>query len=148
MGFFDKLASAFKEGFADLEREFARVTSRPTFERVCQAAFLIARADGSFDPFEKAMLQKVIAAKLPHFKAAEIADAIVSAEAELAFTVEGGIAMLLANITKARGTDDAPLIMLVAVAIGAADGEFDDTEKGVARQIAAALGLDPAVYNL
>jgi len=148
MGFFDQLAGMGKQLFADAEREFGRITGRETFNRVCQAAFLIARADGSFDPSEKAMLQKVIASKLPHFKAADILKAIDDAAAELEFTVEGGVQMLLANIGKARGTDDAALIMLVALAIGAADGNFDDDEKKVAGQIADTLGVDRGKYGL
>lgn len=148
MGFLDRFAAAIRGAADDLDREFARVTERGTFQRVCQAAFLIARADGSFDPTEKTVLQKVIAAKLPHFRAADIATAIEQAEEELAFTVEGGIGMLLTNIGRAKGADAAPLIMLVAVAIGAADGTFDEDEKRVARQICVALGLDPASYQL
>lgn len=148
MGFFDRLADAGKALLADAERMAGRITGGATFQRVCNAAFLIARADGSFDGSEKAMLQKVIAAKLPHFKAADIVAAIDRAEGELAFSIEGGVQMLLAEIGKAKGTDEAPLIMLVALAIAGADGNFDDSEKAVARELCDVLGLDRARYHL
>lgn len=148
MGILDKLAAAGKNILADAERQFGRVSDRATFERVCQAAFLIARADGSFGTAEKSTLQRVISAKLPHFKAADILAALTAAEGELAFTAEGGTQMLLANIAKAGGTDQAPLIMMVAVAIGAADGDFDADEKAVARKIADALAVEPGCYGL
>jgi len=148
MGFFDRMAEAGKSLLADVERATGRITGRETLNRVCQAAFLIARADGTFDPSEKAMLQRLVAAKLPQFTGADISAAIDAATAELEFSVDGGIQMLLASIAKAKGTDQAPLIMLVAVAIAAADGDFDDAEKAVARQIAAVLGVDPSGYGL
>jgi tellurite resistance protein TerB len=148
MGFLDRLSALGKNFLADAEREFARVTSRHTFERVCQAAFLIARADGTFDDAEKAMLVKVIGTKLPHYGPKDIACAVDAAASELAFSAVAGIAMLLNNIGKAKGSDEAALIMLVALAIAGADGDFSDTEKAMARGIADALGLDPKKYEL
>lgn len=148
MGFFDKLSALGKDLFADAERAFRHVTTRKEFAQVCQAAFLIARADGSFDPSEKAMLQKLIAAKLPQFGPRDILEAINDAEATLAFSVDAGVQMLLANIGAAKGTETAQLIMLVALAIAGADGNFDDDEKRVAREIATVLGLEPGKFGL
>lgn len=148
MSFLDRLADIGKNFLADAEREFARVSTRTTFERVCQAAFLIARADGSFDASEKAMLQKVVSSKLPHFKGTDIAAAINAAEDELLFSDVAGIATLLANIGHAKGSSDAQLIMTVALAIANADGLFDEDEQKMAARIAAALGLAPAEYGL
>jgi tellurite resistance protein TerB len=148
MPFMDQLRGLAATIFSDAERAFGRVTSGPVFERVVQAAFLIARADGSIDDSEKAALQGVIASKLPHFKAPDIMAAIAKAEGELAFSEVGGIQSLLANIAKSAGTDSAPLIMVVVLAVANADGDFAESEKVVARQIATRLGLNPSDYGL
>jgi len=148
MSFLDRLADIGKNFLADAEREFARVSTRTTFERVCQAAYLIARADGSFDGSEKAMLQQVITTKLPHFKGADIKTAIDAAEGELLFSDVAGVATLLANIGQAKGSRDARLIMTVTLAIANADGTFDEAEQKMAARIATALGIAPAEYGL
>lgn len=148
MSIFDRIIKIGNDLIGEAEKEFSRLVDKGSFDRACQAAFLIARADGMFDDKEKAALQKILSSKLPNFKAADILAAIQRAQEELIFTVEGGIGSLLSNIARSKGTDDAALIMLVAVAIGAADGDFDDAEKAMARRIADALGIPHSQYGL
>lgn len=148
MGFFDQLKGAGRALFDDLDKTFGKVTTVHAFTRVCQAAYLIARADGTIDNSEKATLQKVIAKKFPHFKGADIAKAIADADDELSFTVDGGVQMLLGNIAKSAGTDEAAVIMVAVLAVANADGNFDDSEKAMAKQIASRLGLTPSDYGL
>ncbi len=42
----------------------------------------------------------------------------------------------------------ARLIMRLIIAIAGADGNFDESEKKVARKIAMELGLNPAEFEL
>ncbi|MDE7064916.1 MAG: TerB family tellurite resistance protein, partial [Desulfovibrionaceae bacterium] len=44
--------------------------------------------------------------------------------------------------------DEARLVIRVCCAIGAADGNFDDDEKAVVREICAELGQNPADFQL
>ncbi|MBF0101788.1 MAG: tellurite resistance TerB family protein [Desulfobacterales bacterium] len=44
--------------------------------------------------------------------------------------------------------EEAKLMVRVCCAIGAADGNFDDTEKQIVRDICAELGLNPKDFNL
>ena len=44
--------------------------------------------------------------------------------------------------------EEAKMMVWVSSAIGAADGNFDDTEKEVVREICRALDLDPKEFQL
>ena len=44
--------------------------------------------------------------------------------------------------------DQARAVVQLAVVIANADGEFDEKEMGVVRQIAQALKLDPSEFNV
>ncbi len=148
MNFMSNLRGLGKSLFDDVEKTLGRVTSQGAFIRVVQASYLIARADGTVADAEKAALQKVLAKKFPHFKAADIIKAIADTDEEFAFTVEGGIGVVMANIAKAANTDEAPVIMVAVLAVANADGEFDEAEKLVARKIADRLGLTAGDYGL
>lgn len=148
MGFFDALKGAVSSIAADAERALNRSFGKATFERVVQAGYLIAAADGNVDDSEKVTLGKVIQRKLPQFKPSDVAKAIEAAADECALSAVAGKMALKENISKAAGTDDAKTIMLCVLAVADADGEFADSEKKVAREICQSLGLRAADYGL
>ncbi len=148
MGLFGSIMKAGGSLLASAESALAKITTADTLNRVCQAAFLIANADDNFEDSEKQMLQKVVARKLPHFKNAEIANAIDAAVDECAFSKVAGKLNLMENIAQARGTDDAKLIMLAVLAVANADGDFSKVEMDIAREICSKLGLRTSEYGL
>jgi tellurite resistance protein TerB len=55
----------------------------------------------------------------------------------------------LAAIGKLRSKPaEARLLVRVCCAIGASDGNFDETEKQAVKKICKELGLDPAEFDL
>lgn len=65
------------------------------------------------------------------------------------FDFQIGQAEALKNISKIKGKDGAGrLLVRVACAIGASDGNFDNKEKAVCRLICLELGLPPADFEL
>lgn len=126
---------------------FGRIKDRATFRRTVYACYLIGRADGNFDTTERQAIGALIQQKLPQFKLEDIMKEIEAADAKLAFDETMGAQELMAEIGKATG-DAAELVVQAACYIGAADGEFDDAEKTVARQIAERMNLNPANYGL
>lgn len=142
---------AFKKLISDVAGEaetlFARVTDKRTFMRVVYAAYLIARADGDFDSSEKSALAKLIDRDFPQFSINDILSALDEAESRVAFDENMGVMEILSEIGKATG-ESADLIMRTSCYIGAADGNFDDDEKAVARQICERLNISPGTYGL
>ncbi len=60
-----------------------------------------------------------------------------------------GEADCLGAIGKVKGKpQEARLLVRVCCAIGASDGDFDNTEKQAVRKICKELGLDPADFDL
>ena len=144
---FGSLKSMLDDARAKGDTLFGRIKDRATFRRTVYACYLIGRADGNFDAAERQAIGALIQQKLPQFKLADIMKEIEAADAKLGFDVTMGTQELMAEIGKATG-DSAELVIQAACFIGAADGEFDDAEKTIARQMAERMGLSPANYGL
>ena len=144
---FGSLKSMLDDARAKGDTLFGRIKDRATFKRTVYACYLIGRADGNFDAAERQAIGALIQQKLPQFKLADIMSEIEAADAKLGFDVTMGTQELMAEIGKATG-DSAELVIQAACFIGAADGEFDDAEKLVARQMAERMGLNPGNYGL
>ena len=144
---FGSLKAMLDDARAKGDTLFGRIKDRATFKRTVYACYLIGRADGNFDASERQAIGALIQQKLPQFKLADIMAEIEAADAKLGFDETMGTQELMAEIGKAKG-DAAELVVQAACYIGAADGEFDDAEKAVARQIAERMGLNPGHYGL
>lgn len=126
---------------------FNRIKDRTTFNRVVWACFLIGRADGNFDAQERQATAELIREKLPQYSLDDILAAIAKAEEKLNFDANMGTLEVMDEIGKAKG-EAAEAIIRAACYIGAADGDFDDTEKGIVRQLCSRMELNPANYGL
>lgn len=138
----------FIEGVAEEgETLFKRVKDKALFRKIVSAAFLIARADGNFDASEKSALGNYISKKLDQYGISDILEILSICEEKVAFDVSMGVQEILDDVCTATG-DDAKMIIRIACYIGAADGDFDDDEKAVARDMAKRMGLNPTDYGL
>lgn len=126
---------------------FNRIKDRTAFSRVVWACFLIGRADDNFDAQEKEATAKLIREKLPQYTIDDILEVIASAEKKIDFDANFGVMEIMDEVGKARG-EAAEAIIRAACYIGAADGDFDDTEKGIVRQLCSRMELNPANYGL
>lgn len=148
MGFLSSLSGIAKNVMADAEKALSRMSDKGTFERCVQASFLVALADGNVSDEEKVTLGRVIARKLPSFKASEVAKAIEGCAEECSLSMVAGKVALMENISKAAGTDGAKVIMLGVLAVANADNEFAPSEQAIAREICRKLGLSTSEYGL
>lgn len=149
MGFLDSLKTLGTNFLANAETALSRVSDKGTFERVVQASYLIAAADGNVDDNEKITLGKVIQRKLPNFKPQEVAKLIEACADECALSLVAGKLSLLDNIQKASSNPEgAKIIMLGVLAVANADGEFSPPEQTMARDICIKIGLSPRDYGL
>lgn len=124
-----------------------RLKDKSTFRRIVYSAYLISRADGDIDAEEKNALAKFIAKDFSHFKINDILNIIKQCDDKMDFDETFGYQEIMDEIAKASG-DDAEQIVRLACFVGASDGNFDDEEKIVARDIAKRLAIDPARYGL
>ena len=145
---FASLKSFASSLLADAETLFNRISTSDQLDRVTAAAALIAYADGTCDADEKQKTIKVIQVKLPHFTVADIAKSWKKAEASIDLDYDFGKSDLLSVIAGANGSDEADLLLRVGILIGGADGDFDDDEKTVVREMCGVLGAKPATYGL
>jgi tellurite resistance protein TerB len=136
--------------FADFKASAAKKISQfknSTFkDGVLSAAALIVAADGKVEASERAKVVKFVGSSelLASFDAGDLGsqfnDALSKAEDEFK-RID-----LLRAVGKLKGSDGADTAMRVVLILANADGVFDDSEKRVAREIAAALGLKADDY--
>lgn len=134
-----------------LTTEVAKFKNRTFMESVANACALISAADGEVKSEEKMKMVGFIS-NSPELKVFNLADVIKvfnDACAKFEFDFQIGQAEALKAISKVKGKDgEARLLVRVACAIGASDGNFDDKEKAACRLICLELGLNPADFEL
>ncbi|WP_158262377.1 MULTISPECIES: tellurite resistance TerB family protein [Pirellulaceae] len=144
---FPMFTDFFKSVRENSAATFSRIKDRTAFNRVVWACFLVGRADGDFDANERKATAALIHEKLPQYSLDDILEVIAKAEAKIDFDPNLGAMEIIDEVGKARG-DAAEAIIRAAVYIGGADGDFDDTEKGIVRQLCSRMDINPANYGL
>lgn len=147
MGLFD----TFKGLVSNLNNEVAKFQNADFLDATIASAIAVSAADGTIDSSEKDKLIKFVSVhdSLKLFKSSDVA-AIATKYIDL-FSFDNGIGMqaVLKSVAKLQGKEDqATTMVLVACAIGNADGDFDDSEKAVVRKIAQEVGLSPSKFNV
>ena len=135
----------------NLTAEVAKFKNRTFMEAVVAGCALVAAADGTVDASEKQKMAAFLerSDELKHFDIRQVIEVFNKAVGDFEFDQAIGKTNALQTISKVRGKDDqARVIVRVVCAIGAADGDFDDDEKAVVREIALELGLKPEEFDL
>ena len=134
-----------------LTTEVGKFKNRAFMEAVTNACAMIAAADGDISSAEKMKMTGFIK-NSPELKVFNLTDVIAifnDACGKFEFDYTIGQAEALKVISKIKGKDgEARLLVRVACAIGASDGDFDDKEKAACRMICSELGLNPADFDL
>ena len=134
-----------------LTTEVAKFKNKNFMEATASACAMIAAADGEVSSAEKQKMSGFIS-NSPELKVFNLSDVIKSfneACSKFEFDFQIGQAEALKVINKIKGNDGAArLLVRVACAIGASDGNFDEKEKAACRLICLELGLNPADFEL
>lgn len=147
----DRFATWVKETASNLKTEVSKYKNRTFLEAVVAGCALVSAADGVISPEEK---QKMIgfmkrSDALNVFDISEIIPLFEKYADAFGFDPVIGKGECLQTIAKLKKDVDASrLLVRVCCAIGAADGNFDDDEKAIVREICAELGLNPADFSL
>jgi len=134
-----------------LTAEVSKFKNKTFMEATVAACAMVAAADGTVSSDEKQKMAGFIrnSDELKHFSMTEVIAFFEKIVANFDFDVEIGRAEALKVIGRLRGNEEQARIMVrVACAIGASDGNFDDGERGVVRTVCKELGLNPSDFDL
>jgi len=134
-----------------LTTEVSKFKNKNFMEATAAACAMIAVADGEVSSSEKMKMTGFInnSPELKVFNLSDVIKAFNDSVSKFEFDYQIGQAEALKVINKIKGNDGAArLLVRVACAIGASDGNFDQKEKAACRQICLELGLNPADFEL
>ncbi|MDX1655394.1 MAG: tellurite resistance TerB family protein [Candidatus Competibacteraceae bacterium] len=151
MGFFDDVKARYQEVSANIAKEVGKFKNRKFMEAAVASSVLITYADGQARPEEKqGMLQFFRTSDaMKHFDAQEVKTLYETYCAKVADDFDFGKMDLMQVVGKLRGQEaESRALVRLCIIIGNKDGDFDQREKEVAREIARDLKLDPTEFGL
>ena len=134
-----------------LTAEVSKFRNRTFMEATVAACALVAAADGTISTEEKQKMSGFIrnSDELKHFAMPDVIAFFEKVVGNFDFDAGIGRAEALKVIGRLRGKEEQARVMVrVACAIGASDGNFDQRERAVVRGICVELGLNPADFDL
>ncbi|OCT16699.1 Tellurite resistance TerB [Paenibacillus pectinilyticus] len=137
-----------KQGLTDQVKKFK---NKDFMEAVVAGCAIVAAADGSIDANEKQKMAGYMS-RSEELKVFEMGDVITRFNhyaGNFEFDAMIGKQEALKSIAKFRSKPEIGRVIVgVCSAIGSADGDFDDKEKAVVRDICNTLGLNPSEFSL
>jgi tellurite resistance protein TerB len=141
-------ASKAREG---LTQEIGKFKNKDFMEATVAGCALVAAADGSVSSEEKKKMLGFIQAsdELKVFDTSAVIAFFNQVMAKFEFDADIGKVEALKIIGRLKSNAPAARTMVrVCCIIGASDGNFDESEKAVARTICTELGLNPSEFGL
>lgn len=138
LGAFGSFLSKARESLAG---NLSKLKGQAALDRLAACAFLIANADGDIDADETAKFVDIVKRNAPQYSQDDARAAFNRAK-------ETGDTGVLLNLISAAPAEEGETLVMAAVAIGGADGEFDDDEKAMTRSICTQLFIPPAKFGL
>ncbi|MBC6478232.1 MAG: tellurite resistance TerB family protein [Hormoscilla sp. GUM202] len=135
----------------NLQEAVGRFKNKEFLEAVVAGCALVAAADGHIDPSEKQKMTGFIerSPELRVFDMREVLEKFNKYASDFEFNFDIGKRQALNAVVKIRENEEAAkLLVTVCCAIGAADGNFDDDEKNIIREMCKELTLSPAEFKL
>lgn len=147
----DRFSNWVKETSSNLQSEVLKYKNKDFLEATVAACALVAAADGNITSEEK---QKMIgfmkqSEALSVFDTGEVIKLFEKYTSNYDFDAMIGKAESLRTISKLKKkSEQARLLIRVCCSIGAADGNFDEQEKTLVREICKELDQNPADFCL
>lgn len=148
MGFFDSLKSAASKATSDITDQFNRIKNKDVMEAVVAGCTYVAYADGNVSSSEKTkmlgFLQHTECLKM--YKTDEVVNAFNKYSGKFDFDSSIGKSETLAALGKVKDQEERKLVVRACVIIANSDGNFDESEKKVIREICSVYSLNPSEY--
>jgi len=148
---FENFLQQLKTKINELKTEALKFKNKDFLNAAMAGSALIAMADGEISSEEKQKMVKFIESHeaLSIFTTADVIKAFGDFVAQIEFDQDIGHAKAYEALGKMKSNESAArLLMRMIIAVAAADGVFDESEKKVAHRIAKELRLDPAEFEL
>jgi tellurite resistance protein TerB len=134
-----------------LKDEVTRIKNTTFLEGVVAGCTIVAYADGVVKAEEKQKMMGFLKNNdmLSVFDTGKVISLFEKYAGRYEFDRSIGEADCLGTVGKLKSKPlEAKLLVRVCCAIGASDGDFDNTEKQAVRKICKELGLDPVEFDL
>lgn len=134
-----------------LANEMTKFKNADFMEACVAGCALVSAADGEISSAEKLKMTGFIqnSKELKVFDLTKVIASFNGYCEKFSFDEQIGRAEALKSVAKIRSKPDAArLLVRVCIAIGSSDGNFDDQERAVCRQICNELSLSPADFEL
>ncbi|WP_413206420.1 tellurite resistance TerB family protein [Rhodospirillum sp. A1_3_36] len=150
MAFTDWLKKNVMEARETLGAEITKFKSKDLLEAVVAGCALVAYADGSVSSEEKQKMMGYLKTsdQMKVFDSGDVIKIFQKYVEKFEFDAAIGTGEVMQAIGKFRGKPQAQLVVRVCCAIGAADGDFDETERAAVRRMCSELGLTPSDFDL
>lgn len=145
------LKGKFDEVSSNLKKEITKFRNKDLLDGIIAGCTLVAYADGVVKPEEKQKMMGFLRTSdvLSVFNTDEVIKLFEKFSDQFEFDPAIGEANALQAVSKVKGKEgEARLLVRVCCAIGASDGDFDDSEKKVVRKICSELGLNSTDFDL
>lgn len=151
MGFFDQLKARISDLTSQTKTQVDKYKSKEFANASMAMCALIAAADGSIDPEERAKTAAFIGSNdaLSVFPPNELQEKFNWYASKLEGDYAFGKVEAIATIGKLKSKPDAArAVIQVGIIIGGADGNFDKDEQQAVREACNAVGIPPAEFDL
>jgi tellurite resistance protein TerB len=148
---FANIKDWFNQQKTSVQDSVTRFKNKDFLEATVAGCALIAAADGNIDAKEKETMAGFIQRNdaLKTFDMSETIAVFNKHADNFAFNAAIGKAEALKAVGKVKSNEEAARTLIrVCCAIGMADGDFDDQEKAVVKEICKELGLNPTDFGL
>lgn len=146
MGFLDSI----KSGIDSITTEYKKLANKRLMEGTLAACALVVNANGIAKPEEKRKMIGYIKGneQLKVYDTDAVIAVFEKYYNKFDFDPEIAKGEILQSVSKIKDANEGQLLVRVLIAIGAADGDFDDNEKACVREVITTLGLRAADFNL
>lgn len=151
MSVFKKVKDAINLGREELIRQVSRNKNKRFMQGTIAVCARIAVSSDGVSTEEKQKMMGFLRSseELKVFDTNEVIDFFNKLVSSFDFDVEIGKGETMKYILALRDKpEEAQLALRVGIAVAKSDGDFDQDEKLASREIAVALGFDPAEFNL
>ncbi|QJD83713.1 tellurite resistance TerB family protein [Cohnella herbarum] len=147
MSTFSQKLTSMRQGLKD---QVSKFKNKDFMDAVVAGCAIVAAADGKIDGSEK---QKMIGyinhnEELKVFEISKVIERFNHYTSNFDFDHMIGKAEAMKPIIKFKDKPEARVVISVCCAIGAADGDFDESEKNVVREMCRAVNLPAGDFGL
>lgn len=148
---FNSLWQSAKGAAQDLKTSALQFKNKKFMNAMAAGSVLIARADGNISSDEKAKMMRMIGSNeaLSVFDTEAVIEVFNEYLGYFEFDADVGTTKAYEALNTIRGDDvQCRTLMRMIIAIAEADGDFDSSEKAIAKKISVEIGVAAADFGL